>query len=129
MASTLVIAVLVAVAAPSRPEPRFATAIAVARGTSGILSPFPQRPGRTRCRTPRGGPTLVRIPGSCRTAVGRRGQAVVVSFVKTWNARAFHAQGAATRGTLAHTWRFFETRRARIRREVTFGDFPPQWVR
>ena len=59
----------------------------------------------------------------------RRGQAVVVSFVETWNARAFHAQGAATRGTLAHTWRFFETRRARIRREVTFGDFPPQWVR
>jgi hypothetical protein len=60
--------------------------------------------------------------------VQRRGRLVVVSFVEFWNARAFHGQGARRRGTLTHTWRFFETRQARIRREVTFGGFPPQWV-
>jgi len=72
---------------------------------------------------------VARISGCCRTAVKRRGRVIVVSFVEAWNARAFRGQGARERGTLTHTWRFFESSRARIRREVTFGDFPPQWVR
>jgi hypothetical protein len=59
------------------------------------------------------------IPGSCRSAVTRGHNGFAVSFVETWNARG---------RTLTHTWRFFEDARARIRREVTFGDFPPQWV-
>jgi hypothetical protein len=103
-------------------------AIAVARGTGGIFSPFPRDPGLTRCGIPRGGPTVVLIRGSCRTIVGLHRRIVVVSFVETWNARAFRGQGSPERGRLSHTWRFFESRRGRILREVTFGDFPPQWV-
>ena len=98
--------------------PSPAKAIAVARGTSGILAPFPSRPERMRCRIGRGGLGVVWISSSCRTAVTRGRNGFVVSFVETWKAR----------GRMTHTWRFFEDARARIRREVTFGDFPPQWV-
>ena len=94
-----------------------------------MLAPFPSRPARTRCRIARGGPGVVWIPGSCRTAVTRGRDGFVVSFVETWKAHEFRGQRAPRRGALTHTWHFFESAQARIRREVTFGDFPPQWVR
>lgn len=98
-------------------------------GHNWMFAPFPRRVGRVACRIPSGGIQMPAIPGNCQTRVASSRRYVSVAFVESWDAEAFDGEGGRADGALSHTWVVIESKSLRPLDVVTFGDFPPQWVR
>lgn len=112
--------------------------IALARGSNGLFSIFPARPGRKTCAIPAGGLRTKPIMGMCSTSL-RRGRthepAWIVSFTEYWTVGPRCPPGdhcGPTHG-FQHTWRVIEAEpvitpgaRWRIAATRESGAIPPQ---
>lgn len=61
--------------------------------------------------------------------VGMRGSDYIVNFIQVWGARDFRRAGDPSTGDLSHTWSFVVSGTGAVASSMSFGNFPPQYVK
>jgi hypothetical protein len=98
---------------------------------AGLEELFPPKPESRPCVIHGGGPPPgLRLRGTCASQVRTAAEgSSVVSFVETWDGRAFHGPGSDAKPGLSHTWEFHVKGPDQVTSNRSFGDFPPQSVK
>jgi hypothetical protein len=98
---------------------------------AGLEELFPRKPESVRCVIHGGGPPPgLQVSGTCASRVRSDADgSSLVSFVETWDGRAFHGPGSEAKPGLSHTWEFHVNGSDQVTSNRSFGDFPPQSVK